>query len=328
MPYTHKIGALGGGNDIAKHHCTIPEAIQRALALPGCKGFTFFGTHPTAQGQRVECFFKSSDVGNDDPQWQTYMTPYYHKVGALGGGNDLRTQHCTIPEAIQLASSTPNCKGFTFFGTHPTAQGQRVECFFKSSDAGNDDPQWQTYMMSQRAHQYRGMPVDVAAPAAPMMHGRTKLLNPPEHARTYSSIFGGDRPGHGHARSMLDSQQGWSAQHANYDQWMVIDAGERRHIYGTVISGRGHSAQGQKVARVRVAVSDRKGGPWHECGEFDCTTTHEGEKRHVLFKQPVAGRFVRLNPRAFQEHPSMRCAPARSPILPSPFLLSFSLVPA
>jgi hypothetical protein len=315
MPYTHKIGALGGGNDIDRRHCTVQEAIPHALSLPGCKGFTFHGTHPAAHGQRVECFFKSSDAGNDDPQWQTYMTPYYHKVGALGGGNDILTQRCTIPEAIQLASTMPNCKGFTFHGNHPTAHGQHAECFFKSSDAGNDDPQWQTYMISQRAQQFRGGRVEHASKPLQPVHDRTRVLNPPEHARTYSSVWTNDA---GHKLSMLDSRQGWSAQHNNYDQWVVIDAGERMQICGVVVSSRGHSRQEQKVTRVRVSVSEQQHGPWHPCGDFDCATKHEGEKRRVLLPAPVAGRFVKLNPRAFEHHVSMRCAPASPIVWPPP----------
>jgi hypothetical protein len=40
-------------------------------------------------------------------------------------------------------------------------------------------------------------------------------LNPPEEARHYSSVWDGDAIGSGHARSMLDSQQAWSAQRPN-----------------------------------------------------------------------------------------------------------------
>ena len=69
-------------------------------------------------------------------------------------------------------------------------------------------------------------------------------------------MHGGNAIGTGHARSMLDSHQAWSAQHNNHDQWMIIDAGRRCAVGGIIVQGRGHSCQNQKVTRVKVLVSD------------------------------------------------------------------------
>jgi len=43
------------------------------------------------------------------------------------------------------------------------------------------------------------------------------VYNPEENMRTYSTIWGGNAIGTGHGRSMLNSAQGWSAQHNNAD---------------------------------------------------------------------------------------------------------------
>ena len=72
--YMHKIGALGGGNDIEKGSYTVKDAKMHASKLPACAGFTFChgGKMGQAGGEVVEVFFKSSDEGNGDPAWQTW----------------------------------------------------------------------------------------------------------------------------------------------------------------------------------------------------------------------------------------------------------------
>ena len=131
-------------------------------------------------------------------------------------------------------------------------------------------------------------------------------LNPPEASRSYSSVYVNNAIGTGHARSTLGSEQAWSAQHNNHDQWMVIDTGKQTFVFGVIVQGRGRSAQGQKVTRVAVSVGNARDGPWTECGEYDCHTSNEHEQRRVMLKQPTAGRYVRLNPRSWEHDISMR----------------------
>lgn len=145
--FGHRTGALGGGNDLAQGEHTIEEAAQRCIKL-GAKGFTFQSRDSFPHG-RVLCYFKSSDAGNNDPNWQTYLPHLSHKVGALGGGNDIETGQYTLEEAFHRCLSLPNGVGFTFQGS-PTQQG-KLTCYFKSSAAGNGDPSWQTYLKSPGA---------------------------------------------------------------------------------------------------------------------------------------------------------------------------------
>ena len=64
------------------------------------------------------------------------------------------------------------------------------------------------------------------------------LANIPEHKRTYSSIWGNNRIGTGHARSMIDSPQGWSSRHNTVGHWIKMDMGADRNIGGIIIQGR------------------------------------------------------------------------------------------
>ena len=139
--FRHKLGALGGGNDLAAGDYTVDEACKFCLTLPHCVGFTYHGVL-NPQG-RVRCYFKSTAAGNDDPAWQTHLLHFTHKVGALGGGNDIESGQYTLEEAYVRCSLLPAAVGFTYQGK-PSQQG-KLTCYFKSSAAGNTDPNWQTY---------------------------------------------------------------------------------------------------------------------------------------------------------------------------------------
>merc|ERR1712185_126728 len=53
--------------------------------------------------------------------------------------------------------------------------------------------------------------VEQASPH-PLSTDAGHVVNPPESSRRYSSIWGDNAIGTGHARSMLDSSQAWSAK--------------------------------------------------------------------------------------------------------------------
>jgi len=137
-------------------------------------------------------------------------------------------------------------------------------------------------------------------------------LNPPESARTYSSVAGNDAPGTGHARSMLDSPQAWSTQWSNgIGEWMMIDLGASREVQGVIImrraDNRGVTNYGtQRVTSVSVSVAATSDGPWTDAGEYDCPTTDSTDKSRVMLTQPVTGQFVKLSPTGYYWHTSMR----------------------
>jgi hypothetical protein len=70
--FTHRVGALGGGNDAVAPEAghTLETAMARCAEL-GAAGFTFFG--PRGQQPLPLCYFKSTTDGNDDPEWTTFI---------------------------------------------------------------------------------------------------------------------------------------------------------------------------------------------------------------------------------------------------------------
>ena len=67
--------------------------------------------------------------------------------------------------------------------------------------------------------------------------------NPAEADRYYSSVYGNDSKGTGHARSMLDSEQAWSVGPNTVGQWMTIDLGSVKTVIGVTTQGRVRSNQ-------------------------------------------------------------------------------------
>lgn len=81
------------------------------------------------------------------------------KAGALSG-HDLEVGTYTLHDACLHALTMQACVGFTYEGV--LDQQGKVECFFKSSEAGNSelDPSWQTYLKKPGAKA-----ADLGAPA-------------------------------------------------------------------------------------------------------------------------------------------------------------------
>ena len=131
-------------------------------------------------------------------------------------------------------------------------------------------------------------------------------LNPPEASRWYSSVWDDNAIGIGHARSMLGSEQAWSAKHPKIGEWMVIDIMNPSLVTGVIVQSRGHSCQVQKVTVISVSVGNARDGPWTECGEYPCRTSHEYQLQRVMLSHAVLGRYVRLKPMSWEQHISMR----------------------
>merc|ERR1712196_211854 len=65
--------------------------------------------------------------------------------------------------------------------------------------------------------------------------GKLTRAGVPEDKRTYSSIYGNNKIGTGHARSVINSAQGWSAATNKAGEWIQLDLGKARLVGGTVI---------------------------------------------------------------------------------------------
>ena len=69
-------------------------------------------------------------------------------------------------------------------------------------------------------------PLPPPSPSSPPYSPLAPEVNPLESSRSYSSVWGDDAVGTGHARSMLDSDQAWSAGSFSVgEEWMSIPGG-------------------------------------------------------------------------------------------------------
>ena len=108
--------------------------------------------------------------------------------------------------------------------------------------------------------------------------------NPPEAARTYSSVWGNSLPGTGLAQSCLDSPLAWAAAGGG-KQWMQIDLGRVWNVNGVVLQGR---LGGQWVKKFDVELREKeedsaKPGSKQEF-ETHFKVNKESERERFMFK--------------------------------------------
>jgi len=115
-----------------------------------------------------------------------------------------------------------------------------------------------------------------------------KVLNPPEFARTYPSVFAGTLK-----NSVLDTnvvaQAAWCAQNNVLGNFMEIDAGEPMHILGVVMQGRNTNQQVKKF-RVEYRLANEASTIlvrilWVLRG----VTTSWSSFSHLMFMQDIFG---------------------------------------
>jgi len=138
-----------------------------------------------------------------------------------------------------------------------------------------------------------------AVPGVPLYYS-----NPPESARTYSSIWVNDKPGVKHGRSCLNSPQAWSAGQKKAGEWMQIDMGEVLTVAGTVVQGRKDLAQ--YVSKYTVATSVDGKNFTNVTGEYN---GQRGTVKNLFTdRTTIKARYVRIYVKTYSEHPSMRAA--------------------
>ena len=138
------------------------------------------------------------------------------------------------------------------------------------------------------------------------------IQNPPETSRKYSSIWDNNVIGTGHARSVIDSAQAWSAKVKDGNQWMTIDAGSLLNISGVVTQRRADGKwanQYVKLFRVSTSIDGIKwtivdGGASFNGPQNESLVVNT--KFPAIFKKPVTARYVRIQPVEWINHISMR----------------------
>lgn len=128
--------------------------------------------------------------------------------------------------------------------------------------------------------------------------------NKPENKRAYSSVWGNNVIGTGHARSALDSVQAWSSRWNSFRHWMQLDLGASVTVSGVVTQGRAN--WNQWVTRYRVAISE-DGGVWQHVGDMT-GNRDRSSKVKGMFPSPRQARYIRIKPRGWHKHMSMRAA--------------------
>lgn len=130
--------------------------------------------------------------------------------------------------------------------------------------------------------------------------------NPPEVARSYSSVWGNEAPGTGHARSRLDSPQAWSAAANNAGEWLTIDAGSAHDVIGVETQGRTEHGQFVTQYTVQVSLDGRTFSNIDGGAVFVGNSGDGNAKVRAYFAHPVEARYVRIIVHAWVGHISMR----------------------
>ena len=125
----------------------------------------------------------------------------------------------------------------------------------------------------------------------------------PEDKRTYSSVWNNDAIGTGHARSMINSDQAWSAKTNQAGEWMQLDLGEEKMVIGTAIQPRVDYDQYVTEYTVSTSVD---GNTWTEvAGTYD---GHASDIQENIFSGGaiVRARYVRFTVKTWSTHISLR----------------------
>lgn len=146
------------------------------------------------------------------------------------------------------------------------------------------------------------------------------VLNPPEASRTYSSVYDDSPIGTGYARSMLDSDQAWSATtlgrsnilNGIYSEYVSIDLNQFRPLISGVVTQGRDAGYMQWVTSYRVQYSI-DGNTWNWVDtRADFTGNTDGDTKVTnTFETPVQARYIRVYPVTFSgsgggNWPSMR----------------------
>ena len=125
----------------------------------------------------------------------------------------------------------------------------------------------------------------------------------PEDKRSYSSVWSDEAVGTGHARSVINSPQAWSAKTNQAGEWIQLDLGAEKTVVGTVIQPRGEDYQ--YVTSYTVSYS-LDGNSWSEApGTYDGHGTDI--KEHIFSGgKSVRARYVRVIVKTWSGHISLR----------------------
>ncbi len=124
-----------------------------------------------------------------------------------------------------------------------------------------------------------------------------KVLNVPENKRKYSSILPFENSteiGKGYARSMIDSELGWIAESNKNVEWMEMDLGEMRTVFGVVIQKRNNSNDHLQKIKVESSIKDTFVNPIKVDNDKTYNVVMDGDKSSIYFNKPIKARIIRI----------------------------------
>jgi len=129
----------------------------------------------------------------------------------------------------------------------------------------------------------------------------------PESSRSYSTVWGGNAIGTGHAASTIDSSQAWSSQTNAVGQYMTIDLGEIKNVAGVAMQPR-VGTNYQRVLTVKLETSTDGSSFTGDNTAYAANTVTQADSSvvNVLLNIPVSARYVRILPQTWSKHMSMR----------------------
>ena len=150
----------------------------------------------------------------------------------------LKMASLVAPEALAL--SGPNIVNY-MNGMFSSIQFGLTSCFggFGKGFRQTEDRPQCAYLRPDNASQYYELGGLSYTPGGES----STVLDPPESARSYSSVYNDDQIGHGYAASMLSAPGGWSPSTSQAGEWIDIDLGFNHQVIGVVIKARGDADQ-------------------------------------------------------------------------------------
>ncbi|CAK0892174.1 unnamed protein product [Prorocentrum cordatum] len=207
----------------------------------------------------------------------------------------------------QVATSLDGTHWQTIGGTYTgnRDRSSKVKGMFAASELAR-----YVRIKPQKWHGHMSMRAGVLTCAAPVKAASVSCdasssiwVNEPENKRAYSSVWGNNKVGTGHARSTLDSYQAWSSRYNSIGQWMQMDLGAAKSVRAIVTQGRFRS--GQWVTSYQVSVSD-DGKSWQDFGDTFTGNRDRDTKVQGILPSCVSARYVRIKPLDWYRHMSMR----------------------
>merc|ERR1719195_1548419 len=127
----------------------------------------------------------------------------------------------------------------------------------------------------------------------------------PEAQRSYSSTMRNDALGTGHAQSMIDSPQAWSAANNVVGEYLTIALAGKSRVMGVVSQGRHDYNQWVKSYSIQTSID---GVTFHDYNEGQVFAANYDRDTKVFneFHTAVTAQYVRLVVATWDHYISMR----------------------